>query len=49
MQTAGLAPFGNAGHVRLHLDDEIAGVVEAADITAAFRPARLQHFQQAMQ
>ena len=33
-ETAGLAPSENAGHVMLHLDDEIAGLVEAVDMPA---------------
>lgn len=32
--TAGLAPSENAGHVMLHLDDELAGLVEGADMPA---------------
>ena len=31
-ETAGLAPSENTEHVMLHLDDEIAGLIEAADM-----------------
>ena len=34
-EAAGLAPSTNAGHDMLHLDDELAGLVEAADMAAA--------------
>ena len=32
--TASLAPSGDAEHIMLHLDDELAGLLEAADMPA---------------
>lgn len=32
--TAGLAPSEDAEHIMLHLDDELAGLLEAADMHA---------------